>query len=159
MKGTITGRIPHEYRAVDFIAQDRAMQRAFPHGIKQHVRADLERRGYHVEDGVHDSLIATNLADVEARLVQHYTSGQAAIDELERALAPQRAILERIVTRLAQLLCGLRGHDSVLHFEGRRVMMRCTSCKHDTPGWETSGRAPRQRFGGDPSRHVITKAL
>ena len=31
----------------------------------------------------------------------------------------------------------------MLHFEGNRVMMRCTSCGHDTPGWEISGQGPR----------------
>ena len=61
----------------------------------------------------------------------------------------------RLVARLGQLLCGLRGHDSVLHFEGNRVMMRCTSCGHDSPGWEISGRGPRQRFEGDHRRHVL----
>ena len=52
--------------------------------------------------------------------------------------------------------CAMRGHDSVLHFEGNRVMMRCTSCGHDSPGWEISGRAPRQRFEGDRRRHALT---
>jgi hypothetical protein len=35
-------------------------------------------------------------------------------------------------------------------------MMRCTSCGHDSPGWEISGRGPRQRFEGDHRRHVLT---
>jgi hypothetical protein len=65
------------------------------------------------------------------------------------------SIMNRAVARFGQLLCGLRGHDSVLHFEGKRVMMRCTSCGHDSPGWEVSGRAPRQRFEGDARRHVL----
>ncbi len=62
----------------------------------------------------------------------------------------------RAMARFGQLICGLRGHDSVLHFEGNRVMMRCTSCGHDSPGWEISGRGPRQRFEGDRRRHVLT---
>jgi hypothetical protein len=53
---------------------------------------------------------------------------------------------------LRQAWCALRGHDQVLHFEGRRVMLRCTSCGHDSPGWTTQGRAPRMRFEGDPQR-------
>jgi hypothetical protein len=61
----------------------------------------------------------------------------------------------RAMARIGQLLCGLRGHDSVLHFEGNRVMMRCTSCGHDSPGWEISGRGPRQRFEGDHRRHAL----
>lgn len=64
-------------------------------------------------------------------------------------------LVARAVSRLGQLFCGLRGHDAVLHFEGKRVMMRCTSCGHDTPGWEVSGRAPRQRFEGDARRHRL----
>lgn len=65
------------------------------------------------------------------------------------------SLMNRAVTRVGQLLCGVRGHDSVLHFEGKRVMMRCTSCGHDSPGWEVSGRAPRQRYEGDSRRHVL----
>jgi len=69
---------------------------------------------------------------------------------------PAENLMNRAVSRVSQLLCGLRGHDSVLHFEGKRVMMRCTSCGHDSPGWEVSGRAPRQRFEGDSRRHMLT---
>jgi hypothetical protein len=61
----------------------------------------------------------------------------------------------RALGRVSQFFCGLRGHDSVLHFESNRVMMRCTSCGHDSPGWEISGRAPRQRFEGDRRRHAL----
>jgi hypothetical protein len=39
--------------------------------------------------------------------------------------------------RFIQFICGLRGHERVLHFENKRVMMRCTFCGHDTPGWDT----------------------
>jgi hypothetical protein len=65
----------------------------------------------------------------------------------------------RAVTRLGQLICGVHGHDAVLHFEGKRVMMRCTSCGHDTPGWEITGRAPRKRFEGDARRHALKPQL
>lgn len=61
----------------------------------------------------------------------------------------------RAAARVNQFLCGVRGHDSVLHFEGKRVNMRCTSCGHDTPGWEVSGRGPRQRYAGDARRHML----
>ena len=64
-------------------------------------------------------------------------------------------LLNRAVGRVGQFLCGLRGHDSVLHFEANRVMMRCTSCGHESPGWEISGRAPRARIEGDARRHVL----
>ena len=64
-------------------------------------------------------------------------------------------VVARLIGRLGQLFCGLRGHDAVLHFEGNRVNMRCTSCGHDTPGWEISGRGPRRRYDGDPRRHSL----
>ena len=65
------------------------------------------------------------------------------------------SILARVVSRVSQAFCGFRGHDSVLHFEGNRVMMRCTSCGHYSPGWGISGRAPRKRFEGDARRHLL----
>jgi hypothetical protein len=65
------------------------------------------------------------------------------------------SVVNRIAVRVGQFLCSMRGHDSVLHFEGNRVMMRCTSCGHDSPGWEINGRAPRQRYEGDHRRHVL----
>ena len=61
----------------------------------------------------------------------------------------------RAMTRIGQWICGVRGHDSVLHFEGNRVMMRCTSCGHDSPGWEITGRGPRRRYEGDHRRHAM----
>jgi hypothetical protein len=65
------------------------------------------------------------------------------------------SLINRAMTRLGQVLCSLRGHDAVLHFEGKRVNMRCTSCGHDSPGWEVNGRAPRRRYEGDARRHVL----
>lgn len=59
--------------------------------------------------------------------------------------------------RIDQFFCGLRGHDSVLHFEGKRVNMRCTSCGHDTPGWDVSGRGPQPRYEGDARRHALVR--
>ena len=63
------------------------------------------------------------------------------------------ALVARTFTRLGQLLCGFRGHESLMHFEGKRLMMRCTSCGHDTPGVDISEREPRRRFDGDARRH------
>ena len=67
----------------------------------------------------------------------------------------ETTLVARGITRVRQLLCGLRGHDALLHFEGKRVMMRCASCGYHTPGWETGERAPRRRFDGDPRRHRL----
>jgi hypothetical protein len=67
--------------------------------------------------------------------------------------------LGSLLGSLSQVLCGVRGHDAVLHFEGKRVMMRCTSCGHDSHGWEISGRGPRRRFDGDARRHLLSTQL
>ena len=86
---------------------------------------------------------------------QRLTATATAPDRTAHA-AVAAGFLSRITVRIGQALCAMRGHDSVLHFEGKRVMMRCTSCGHDSPGWDVSGRAPRQRFEGDHRRHVLT---
>jgi hypothetical protein len=86
-------------------------------------------------------------------------NGRAGLGVLQLAETAENegaeSIVIRTMGRLGQVLCGIRGHDSVLHFEGNRVMMRCTSCGHDTPGWEITGRGPRRRFEGDSRRHLL----
>jgi len=86
-------------------------------------------------------------------MVTNYPQQLAATVEPTR---DESGLVSRAMGRLGQWLCGVRGHDSVLHFEGNRVMMRCTSCGHDTPGWEISGRGPRRRYEGDARRHLLT---
>jgi hypothetical protein len=89
-------------------------------------------------------------------MVTNYPQQLTAIDGPAADTSDTReGLMSRVVARLGQALCGLSGHDAVLHFEGKRVMMRCTSCGHDTPGWEVSERGPRQRFAGDARRHRI----
>jgi hypothetical protein len=38
--------------------------------------------------------------------------------------------------RVRQAMCGLHGHDRLVHFEQDRMFLRCVSCGHETPGWE-----------------------
>ena len=45
-------------------------------------------------------------------------------------------IIERTMTHVTQFLCGLHGHDALLHFEHDRLSLQCTSCGHETPGWD-----------------------
>jgi hypothetical protein len=68
------------------------------------------------------------------------------------------ALVARTMTRLGQLICGLRGHETMMHFEGKRLLMRCTTCGHDTPGVEINEHGPRRRFEGDARRHDLTPA-
>ncbi len=67
------------------------------------------------------------------------------------------AFAVRAASRVGQLLCALGGHDTVRHFEGKRMLMRCTSCGYDTPGWDIGERAPRRRFDGDARRHALAQ--
>ena len=36
---------------------------------------------------------------------------------------------------LQRIMCGLRGHEAVLHFERHRLSLRCLNCGHETRGW------------------------
>ncbi len=62
-----------------------------------------------------------------------------------------------------QRWCGLRrGHDRVLAFvpsavaAGRpRMVLRCTSCQHETPGVAPASRPPIVTHPGDPRRHAV----
>lgn len=87
-------------------------------------------------------------------MVTNYPQQLAATVEANQEASA--GVMTRAMGRLGQMLCGVRGHDSVLHFEANRVRMRCTSCGHDTPGWEISGRGPRRRYEGDARRHLLT---
>src|SRR3982750_3137578 len=88
-------------------------------------------------------------------MVTNYPQRLTATAEINGQTTIGESVINRAMGRLGQLLCGIRGHDSVLHFEGNRVMMRCTSCGHDSPGWEISGRGPRQRYEGDRRRPML----
>ena len=41
-------------------------------------------------------------------------------------------------------MCGLRGHDSLRHYEQGRISLMCVSCGHETPGWEVGTVPPRR---------------
>jgi hypothetical protein len=44
--------------------------------------------------------------------------------------------VSRAVKQVRQFMCGLQGHDSLLHFESGRLSLQCASCGHETPGWD-----------------------
>lgn len=73
-------------------------------------------------------------------------------------VGPPVGLVGRVLQLLGQLLCAVRGHDSVLHFEGTRVFLLCTSCGYASPGWDVGHRRPRLRFRGDPHRHVLRRS-
>ena len=63
-------------------------------------------------------------------------------------------LFTRALGRIGQAWCGLHGHDSVLHFEENRILLRCTSCSYSSPGWDIGQRRPRVRFEGDTRRRL-----
>ena len=88
-------------------------------------------------------------------MVTNYPQQLTATAEVTTDHTATASVVARTLGRIGQLMCGLTGHYAVLHFEGNRVNMRCTSCGHDTPGWEISGRGPRRRYEGDARRHRL----
>jgi hypothetical protein len=88
-------------------------------------------------------------------MVTNYPQQLTADAGVVREKETSAGAVNRAMRWMGQVVCGWRGHDAVLHFERNRVMMRCTSCGHDTPGWEISGRGPRKRFDGDARRHLL----
>ena len=86
---------------------------------------------------------------------------------MSRESVQDHAVTSQVMTRVGeqmrQFICGLHGHDSLLHFENGRMSLLCSSCGHQTPGWDvkrapqrtesaTSGRVVRMPFVGE--RHA-----
>jgi hypothetical protein len=70
--------------------------------------------------------------------------------------------LTRGAMRARQAICGLQGHHPLLHFEKARLSLQCTSCGHETPGWDLRDRAasevvapPRHRSAASLSAHGL----
>jgi hypothetical protein len=57
------------------------------------------------------------------------------------------AFVSRMVGHVRQFICGLHGHDALLHFGKGRLSLQCTSCGYETPGWDVKG---------DPARTIAT---
>lgn len=54
-------------------------------------------------------------------------------------------LFSHVMLKVRQGLCGLHGHDALLHFDKGHISLLCTSCGHQSPGWE---------FGGAAARHT-----
>jgi hypothetical protein len=51
-----------------------------------------------------------------------------------------------ILERTHQFACGLRGHDTMLHFEPKRLSLRCLNCSLQTRGWSLEPEATPHHF-------------
>ena len=67
---------------------------------------------------------------------------------------PSTSLMSRAVGQVRQLLCGLHGHDALLHFEQGRISLQCTSCGYETPGWDVKG-VPARVEAPQAARHII----
>jgi hypothetical protein len=45
-------------------------------------------------------------------------------------------MVTKTIEHLRQFICGLHGHDALLHFGQGRISLQCTSCGYETPGWD-----------------------
>jgi hypothetical protein len=36
------------------------------------------------------------------------------------------------------MVCGVHGHDLLLHLESQRICLQCTSCGYQTAGWQVA---------------------
>jgi len=63
-------------------------------------------------------------------------------------------VIATTMSWIQQGLCGLHGHDALLQYERNRIFLRCTSCGHETPGWDLS----RARAAASPAETHATPA-
>jgi hypothetical protein len=80
---------------------------------------------------------------------------QVLVGTQPRTRAGIGASVVRGLRRVGQMLCGLRGHDNVRHYERDRFALECTSCGHVSQGWTVSETKPQLRYAGDPGRHQL----
>jgi hypothetical protein len=66
--------------------------------------------------------------------------------------------MSRAAVHMRQFLCGLHGHDALLHFEQGRISLQCTSCGYETPGWDVQG-VPARVEAPQPAGHTIRLSL
>lgn len=71
---------------------------------------------------------------------------------------PPIGAIGRAAEHVRQFLCGLHGHDALLHFEQGRISLQCTSCGYETPGWDVRA-APARPEARQAARQIIRLPL
>ena len=59
-------------------------------------------------------------------------------------------------TWLRQTYCGFHGHDDLRRFARNRVFLECTSCGHESPGWEIRSTPAPAQIRGDARLRQMT---
>ena len=89
-------------------------------------------------------------------MVTNYPHSMTAHNGLRTTSGSERpGIFARLMALMSQLACGFRGHDALLHFEDERISLRCTSCGHETPGWELNEAPPTITVRAEPRRQAM----
>ena len=60
----------------------------------------------------------------------------------------------RVADQMRQMICGMHGHDALLHFEHGRMSLLCSSCGYESPGWELKA---KPRAQATPARQRIVR--
>ena len=66
-------------------------------------------------------------------------------------------LLQRVKWMARRVICGLFGHDTLLHFEQHRLSLRCASCGHETTGWTIAEDGSRARAIAPARRRIETR--
>lgn len=74
------------------------------------------------------------------------------------ALPQPSSVFARAAHQVRQFICGLHGHDALLHFEQGRMSLQCTSCGYETPGWDLKA-VPSQAEAMDERRTIVRLPL
>jgi len=67
-------------------------------------------------------------------------------------------LLPRAALQFRQFVCGLHGHDSLMHFEQGRISLLCASCGHEAPGCDIK-KSPAAGLTSEPSRRIARMPL
>jgi hypothetical protein len=68
-------------------------------------------------------------------------------------------VIDRASTHVRRFLCGLHGHDALLHFEQGRLSLVCVSCGYETPGWDLTSSARRASQSATTPRRLVRLPL
>src|SRR3979490_806312 len=86
----------------------------------------------------------------------------AMVTDKQQTMTPAQCgagLITRAAEQLRQFICGLHGHDALLHFEQGRMSLQCTSCSYETPGWDLTSSEPLQRTNVIESPRVVRMPL
>lgn len=59
-------------------------------------------------------------------------------------------VVSRASLQLRQFMCGLHGHDTLMHFERGRISLLCASCGYESPGWDVKATPTRDTAEAKP---------